>query len=52
MNEPHAAASRTLLQAHGYTLVETHHTRSAVRRREQTGEGPHEGCNAIFKKAV
>lgn len=52
MNEPHAAASRTLLQAHGYTLVETHHTRSAARRRVQTGEDPREGRNAIFKKAV
>jgi FkbM family methyltransferase len=52
MNEPHAGASRALLQAHGYTLVETHHTRSAARRREQTGEDPREGCNAVFKKAV
>jgi FkbM family methyltransferase len=51
MNEPHAAASRALLQAHGYTLIETHYTRSASRRREQSGEAAHEGCNAIFRKA-
>ncbi len=51
MNEPHSDASKALLQAHGYTLMETHYTRSAARRQKQTGEDPREGCNAIFKKA-
>ncbi len=51
LNEPHAAASEALLKEQGYTLVEKHYTRSAARRREETGEEPVEGCNAIFHKA-
>lgn len=50
LNEPHAAESTALLQAHGYALAEKHYTRSAARRMQQTGEEQKEGCNAIFRR--
>ena len=52
LNEPHAAEITALLQAHRYALTEKHYTRSAARRREQTGENQTEGCNAIFRRAA
>jgi len=52
LNEPHTEEILAFLQARQYTLIGKHHTRSAARRMEQTGENPAEGCNAIFRRAA
>ena len=52
LNDPHTEEILAFLQAHQYTLIEKHYTRSATRRMEQTGENQNEGCNAIFRRAA
>ena len=50
LNEPHATEAKALLQAHRYALSETHYTRSAARRMQDSSVPPISGCNAIFRR--
>jgi FkbM family methyltransferase len=51
LNEPHTDDILEFLKDHRYRLIDKHYTRSAERRRKQTGDCAG-GCNGVFRRAA